>query len=280
MPIWPGRGGDEGEEGKYSDIARSEEPRGRGRPPVVGDTVKDILHHADPIRGLRPIEIAEELGRRVNPTEPFKGKNKRALQSSVKSALRILNEKGEVENRQQRRGSAPTFWTLVSGPQGGPKRSDWDASGRPGQGRRTDLEAHPMAKGRVIKDPKRIEPGRGGDPATWGEADKLRERRRQRNIQRRTDDPSTWTPEKEEKRQTAGYRERTADPMTWGIKPEVRDEDLKGRTSDPMTWGKSDPEPPKGGKTADPMTWGKNDPPPDDNGGNDNGGGLGFFKKV
>lgn len=253
MPIFPGRGGDEGEEGKYADIAR--EPRRSDRPPVLGDTVKDILRNPPRDRGMRPVEIAEELGRRISPTEAFSGKHKRDLQASVKAVLRTLGGRGEIE-REGDGGRRATFYKLVGG--AGP----------------SGFEVHrPSARTQPIQDARRIEPGRGSDPATWGEDD-YRRRRRARNLQRRqgrTDDPSTWTPEREEKRQTAGYSQRTDDPMTWGIKPETGQ---SGRTADPMTWGQqNDPPANKGGRTADPMTWGNNDTPPDDDGGGKNASG-------
>lgn len=211
------------------------------------EAVEDILKSADPVEGIRVRDIAERIGiQRDGPTVPFSGRRKNQLQSNVNSVLRRMRDRGEAKQIKRGRGSSASTWGVISGPTGSPKPEGWTGSGRPGQGRRSDIkqpEGHEPVRPVSSAEQRRKADRRKRDadrsnPENWGansgRDDMAPESDRNKRARDRSN-PENWGANNPD-RKGGKKKGRTGDPSTWGHAAE-KDEKPKGRTGDPSTWG-------------------------------------------
>lgn len=285
MVRWPGQGGDEGEEGKYSDVAR----RPPGRVPGSGATearVRDIIRRSG---SQRVVDIARQLHEeRSGPSVPFAGRDKKNAQHQVSHILRQMKDRGEVES-QRGRGSSTggwaSWWRLKPqadddpgapspGPEGAPKPSWWSGGhARAGEGRPENRR--PRGGGYGVTRPAEPDPG-----PTWQER---RDARRQAALERRRANPlnpENWGRPREDLADESDRNRR--------VREQRAERERRWRENDPTNpenWGKRGKGKGGGGgssgggsglgifRAATPKD-------PDDDDPDDDGGGLGIFKKA
>lgn len=212
MPRWPGRGGDEGDKGRYADVGRARP----GPKPGTGATesqVRDILARGGE---MRPVDIAKQLFHdREGPFVPFAGQAARTTQNQVSHILAEMRGRGHAE--AQRVSRRESRWSLTDdglgfnvanrGPQGAPKRSGW-TGGHPRAGEGDPENRRPRRSVEPIRDRPRIEPSRPvsledqarqreerqargrGNPANWNRPDMADESERNKRVRGRLSRPT------------------------------------------------------------------------------------------
>lgn len=270
MVRWPGRGGDEGEEGKYSDVARAKP----GPKPGTGATEQQVRRILARGGRMRPVEIARRLSEeRDGPHVPFEGQHKRTVQHQVSHILRQMEDRGEAA--YERRGRRESWWQLTvgGGPRGDPKPTGWTGGhAKAGEGRPENRR--PRGGFGVLREPERHEPS---NPVSAAEQRKKAEARRRRSD---PTNPENWG---SGRRDLADESERNQE-----VRERVRRREEERRRSDPTNpenWGRGKREggdkKPSAGSLG---IFGPATPPSEsDDGGDDDGddgGGLGIFKKV
>lgn len=275
MPRWPGRGGDEGDKGKYADVGRAQP----GPKPGTGATESQVRNILARGGQMRPVDIAKQLFHdREGPFVPFAGQPAKTVQNQVSHILAEMRGRGHAASeRVSRRESR---WSLTddgldfniahSGPRGAPKPPGW-TGGHPRAGEGDPANRRPRSRLEPIKDRPRIEPSR---PVSLGEQTRQKEERQARGR----GNPANWgrsdmAPESDRNRQVRGRWGRPPDEWNQGDEDEGGKEDkVPWHEKLRPSWEKGK-DTGKGGNegnllTGDPANYksGSNDPPPDDNG--------------